>query len=129
MASVHKNTELDFRGSAQLHDRLHRGARGTGGVDHVVRQHNSLVLDAEADAAALDLGDFADARQVVAVQRDIQLADRNLRPFDRLNMLCQSPGKRHAAGADTDQTDILQSVILFDNLMCDALERSVDVIA
>ena len=42
-------------------------------------------------------------RQVVSIERDIQLPDRHLRAFDIADAFHQSMGQMHAPGADPDE--------------------------
>ena len=128
MPPVHQNTKLYLGRSAELHDRLKRRSRGTGGIDDVIHQYHDLVLDTEIDITALYLRHFADTGQVITIERDIQLAHRYAHALDRFDVALQALRQRYAAGTDTDQTDLFQSVVLLNDLMCDPLERSVDVV-
>ena len=49
--------------------------------------------------------------------------------LDLLDVALQALCQRYAAGMDTDQADIFQSVIFFDDLMCDPLERPIDIVS
>jgi hypothetical protein len=51
---------------------------------------------------------WADGRQVVAVEGDVERADRQLLAFHPLDLLGQPFGQRQAAGMDADQPQVGQ---------------------
>src|SRR4029077_20559848 len=45
VAAVDEHSQLDRPRAAEVHERVHGGARGAAVVDHVVHQHDHLAID------------------------------------------------------------------------------------
>jgi len=69
-----------------------------------------------------------DAGQIVAVQRDVEGAERQVRPLVAADGLVEPRGDEIAARADTDECEGGKIAVPFDDLVCDAGDRSPDVI-
>ena len=65
----------------------------------------------------------ADGREVVAVERDIESADRNFDVREAANLLGQTLGKRNAAPANADQSQVFRPAALFDDFVRQSAER------
>ena len=76
---------------------------------------------------ALTTGLISTVREIVAVQIDIQNADRNLAVFERLDLGGQALRQRHAAAADADEGELVQILGLFQNFMRQPDQRPVDL--
>ena len=66
------------------------------------------------------------AHQVVAVERDVERAGRNLVLVDLADRVRQAPGQRHAARADADERERLEPAIALEDLVRDARQRPLD---
>ena len=97
MSSVDEAEELDPRGSAEVGHRVHRGSRGAAGEDHVVDQDYGLAGHVKIDLSAGEHRLFRDSAQVVAVERYVERADRNLNAGYIENVLPDPLCKRNAA--------------------------------
>ena len=77
VAAVGQHGELDARRAAVVEQRVDRGAHGAAGVEHVVDEHDRVVLEPERQVAGADLGRLARG-EVVAVEGDVDLAGGQL---------------------------------------------------
>ncbi len=100
VAAVDQGKELDARRTAELHHGVERSARGAAGVDHIVDQHNGLARDGEGNVGPVEHRRVRDCGQIVAVERDVQLADRQLHTVDLLDVFSPDGGQaaRRACG-------------------------------
>src|SRR5438105_7292222 len=114
MAPVEEDRKLDVRGSPKIDQRGDGGPNGAAGEDHLVDEHNSLSANVERHVGSAH--SRTAFRIVVAVQRDVELADRNLNALDLLDQRAQTLGKRRAAAQYSDQADILRAVVLLEYL-------------
>ena len=58
--------------------------------------------------------------QVVAVERDVERAGRDLVAVDLADRLREPPGDRHAARADADERQLVDAAVALDDLVRDA---------
>src|SRR5206468_657861 len=56
--------------------RVQRGADRAAGEEHIVDEHDDLVVDGEVERGFVHDGRVPDAREVVAVERDVERAER-----------------------------------------------------
>src|SRR3989344_2326757 len=98
------STTLDETGEhdggrpAVIEDFIERGANGPPGVQHVIHQNQVTFLDVDRKLRSPDLGVHADTGEVVAVERNVERAQR----FLEVEQLMQPLGDPYAAGMDTD---------------------------
>src|SRR5919199_373009 len=76
VAAVDEDRQPNGGGPPELEQRVHSGARRPAGVEDVVHEDDRLAGHFEGHAAAPHLGVFL--LQVVAVERDVQRADREI---------------------------------------------------
>jgi hypothetical protein len=65
---------------------------------------------------------------VVAVEGDVELAERDLRAGELGDPAAQALGERDAARVDADEGDALELGVALDDLVRDARQRALDVI-
>src|SRR5579885_3359476 len=119
VASVHQDRELDLGRPAEVDQPVHRRAGRPAREEHVVHQHDGQARDVEGDRRLPEHRLLLAERQVVAVERDVQLADGHLRLLDLLDPLGQPVGEVHAAGADADQREPLGPAVALEDLVRD----------
>src|SRR6478752_2718842 len=67
------------------------------------------------------------AAQVVAVERDVELADGDRGPLDLLDAGRQAAGKRDPARGDAEEDEPLAALVALEDLVTDAPKRPGDV--
>jgi hypothetical protein len=126
MAAVGQHGELHARRAAVVEQRVDRGADGAPRVEHVVDEHDRVVLERERQVARADLGGVA-RRDVVAVERDVELPGGNLGLEQVGDEPVQPRRQMGAAPVDADERDRPVGVLL-DDLVRDPHERAPDVV-
>jgi hypothetical protein len=69
-----------------------------------------------------------DPREIVAVERDVERAEGEVDALIAADRLVQPRGDEIAARADPDECEGGKIAIPFDDLVCDASDRSPDVV-
>ena len=87
---------------AVVEDFIERGADGASGVQHVIHQDQMPILDVHRQVRGADLRVHADTREVVAVERDVERAER----FLEFQQPMQALGDPYATGVDADHKRI-----------------------
>ena len=87
----------------------------------------SLPCTGKRNLGGADDGLVADRRQIVAVEIDIEDADRNGALLQRLDLPGQPLRQRNAAAADADERQCVQVPALFQNLVRQTDQRTVDL--
>ena len=67
-------------------------------------------------------------REVVAIEADVELAERHLRALDGLDLLGQALGEQVAARHDADERDVARALVGLEDLMRDARQRPLDLV-
>src|ERR1700730_5422700 len=101
MSPVDQDAQLNLSRSAMRKKRVERSPGRAPGEEDIVDQNNVLVLNRKPDFFLLHNGLGADRRKIVAVESNVQRADRNLGIFDSRNDLPQSLCNRYAAATDS----------------------------
>lgn len=86
MAAVNEDGQLNAARTAKVHDGVESGANGTARVQDVVHQHDALAVDAEGNVGGVDRGSEIGS-VVIAVEADVEAAERNVDALDLLDLL------------------------------------------
>ena len=116
---------MHFARPAEVDERIERGADGTAGVEDVVDQHDDLVVDRLRELGRLDDRLRRDGGEVVAIEGDVEDAERHRRPFHRADLFRHPLADRNAAAADADDDQIVDSTVLFDDFDGHTPDRAV----
>ena len=119
VAAVDQDRELHRAWAAELGERVERGADGAAGEEHVVDQHHDPPADVDGDLGGAERRDRAEA-DVVAVEGDVERADRDLTAFELLDGGGQAAGDRGPAGVEADEDEVVGAVVALDDLVGDA---------
>ena len=133
MAAVDEAGELDARRPAVVEEGLDRGADRPAGVQDVVDEDAGLALDRELELRVADdrlgverrLSPAADD-DVVAVEGDVEGAERKLDARALGDQPAQALRDRHAARMDADEGGPVEVGVALDDLVRDADERALD---
>src|SRR5581483_6180889 len=132
VAAVGEDGELYARRPAVLEQRVDRGADRATRVEDVVDEDDGapLELEVEPRLAHDRLRPLRRARathvDVVAVEGDVELAERELDAGALLDHRADALGERDAAGVDPYECDRVEVVVVLDDLVRDAAERAGD---
>ena len=86
----------------------------------------SLPVTGERNVGGVHHRLLADGGEIVAIEIDIQNADRNFALFERFDLASQSLRQRHAAAADADERQLVQIRGFFQNFVRQPDQRPVD---
>ena len=120
VAAVDEDREPHGAGPAELGERVEGGADRATGVEHVVDEDDDLVVDATGGDARAVRRAHRVAAQVVAVERDVELADGDRRPLDLLDARRETARERDAARGDAEEDEPLAALVAFEDLVTDA---------
>src|SRR5208282_5696167 len=119
MAAIDQYAQLQAPGTAHAEQRIHGGAGGAAGIEHVVNQHYRLTGDGNFHLRLLHHGLRAESgrRKVVATEGYVEGADQHRFFFDALNNFRQPLRQRNSTAADADQSQIFDAIVLLENIM------------
>ena len=104
MAAVAEDRELHPLRAAVVEERLDRGAHGAAGEEDVVDEDDGAAGEVEVDVGGVDdrLRGGRLGADVVAVEGDVDVADRQLGAGQLAEQGVQAAGEQGAAGVDAD---------------------------
>ena len=127
--AVDQHGQTDRAGSAELGQRVERGADRPAVEQHVVDEDDDLVVDAPAGHHGVLQGAGRPAAQVVAVHRDVQRADGHVGAgLDAADPLGDALRQRDTAAGDAEQDQIVGALLPFEDLVGDPGQRTSDVV-
>jgi hypothetical protein len=128
MAAVDQDGQTDGPGTAVVDERVHRGTDGASGEEHVVNEHDDLVIDGEVEGGLVNDRRVADPREIVSVQRDVEGAKGDGRTLVRADRVSQARRQDVAARANTDDGEPGDVAVAFDDLVCDPRYSATNVV-
>src|SRR5579863_5546078 len=117
MAAVNQHAEANALGAAEIEETVHGGANGAAGVEHVVHDYQVAIIHAEIDFVGVHDGLRADGGKIIAVERDVYRADRDLHAGEIFDGFGQAFRERNAAAADSDQREVVRAAAFFDDFV------------
>src|SRR6266404_6427938 len=126
MAPVDKNRQLDCPRPSEVHQRIHRRARGPSVVDDVVHENDHLAVDVGHVGLAAVRGHAQMA--VVAVLADVERAYCHGRPLQIHQAVRKPAGEMIALGHDADQNQVAGATVPLEDLVRDARKRTPDLL-
>src|SRR5581483_10096959 len=106
---------------------VHRGTDGPSGVQNVVDQDDGGAVDVEVDPRLVDLGRLGAHADVVAIEGDVENADRHPGALDPLDLRRKTAGKLISARGDPDQHQTLRALVALEDLVRDPGDRPADL--
>ena len=123
VAAVDHDGKLDRLGTTEVDESVERRPDCAARVEDVVHEDDVTTVDVEGDVGPkLDGGDLA--ADVVAVEAHVEGANGRAGALDLGDLVGEQGRERGAAANDADQGDALGSLVLLDDLMRDARERT-----
>ena len=130
MAAVAEDGELDPLRAAVVEEGVDRGAHGAAGEEDVVDEDDRAPGEVEVDVGGVDdrLRGGRLGADVVAVEGDVEVADRQLGAGQLAEQGVQAAGEEGAAGVDADDRETLGLGVLLGDLVGDPPQRSPQVV-
>ena len=126
MAAVDEDGELDSLRTAHVDEGVKRGTNRTTRVEDVIDEDDMLARDVDGELGLVDDGLIGERGEIIAVERDVEDADRRFLALDSLDFFRDALGDGDAARADADEDDVVHAFVLFENLVGDAREGAAD---
>ena len=126
MPAIDEHDQLDFLRTAEIDQRVERGANRAPRIQHVVHEQDFLIVDRERNlrAAHQRLGPDGMPHHVIAVQRDVERPGPQRLVRDLLEHPGETLGEHVAARADADQREVLGAAVALENFVRDARQRA-----
>lgn len=115
-AAVDQHGKLHFLRAAKIHQLIECGSDRAARIKDVVNEYDLLAVNVVVKFGAVHNGVGSDGRKVVAVKRDIEDPVKRLDILKAFDLVAKPFRKRNAASPDTDEIEILGTVILLDDL-------------
>jgi rhodanese-related sulfurtransferase len=128
VAAINQHRQLYPRRPSVVEYRVDRGTHRAPGIEHVVDDHDRLVVDAEVEVRGVDDRRRGPRCQVVAVERDVDVAERYARFEQLARQRLQAPRQHRPTPVNPDERHRAVRVLL-DNLVSDPHQRAAHVIA
>ena len=130
VAAVAEDGELHPLRAAVVEERLDRGAHGAAGVEDVVDEDDGAVGEVEVDVGGVDdrLRGGRLGADVVAVEGDVEVADRQLGAGQLAEEDVEAAGQDGAASVDADDRQTLRIGVLLGDLVGDPPQRSPQIV-
>ena len=128
MTAIDDHRETDRAGPPVVDKRVHRGADGASGEQHVINENDDLVIDREVQRRLANDRRVADTREVVPVERDVERAERDGRILVRADRVAKPDGQDIAARAETDDGETGELAVAFDDLVRDPGDGATNIV-
>ena len=137
MAAVGEHGELDAGRAAVVEQGVDAGAHRAAGEEDVVDEDDGAPVEVEVEVRGVDDrgGGGVTPRQVVAVERDVDVAERDVGAGELADERMEPAGEDRAAGVDADEGDrvargsAVVAGVLLDDLVRDPHERAAQIVA
>ena len=127
MTAIGEHRQLHASGTAIVEQRLDRGAHGAAREQHVVDDHHGASGHVEVDVRGVHDRGIGAALEIVAIEADIQVSERDLGIEQLFQLILQSMSEKGAATMDTDDRNTPLAGVALGDLVSDAHQRSLDV--
>ena len=131
VSTIDEDGELDASGPAVVEEGVDRGPGGAAREEDVVDEDDRAPGGLEVQVRRVDdrLGAGVAARDVVAVEGDVQVAERDFGAGELPDQRVEAASKGRAAGVDADEGERVATWILLDDLVRDTYERAAQIVA
>src|SRR5215831_18982377 len=126
IAAVDQHRQLHSSRPAKIDQLIHRGTYRPPGVQHIIDQHDGSSFNVTRQLRTADDRLSAHRRKIVAVQSDIQDADRRSDAFELRDLIGDPVSQRHTTTPNADQNQLVDAMIFFDYFRSETGERAVD---
>src|SRR3954467_12063968 len=126
MSAVDQDAELHASRTAVVKQCIERGADGPSCIEDVVEQDNVSSGYGKIDLSGVEHRLNADGGQIIAVEVDVENANRHLEAFERGDLLRQPLRQGNPTAAYPDESELIEILGFFQNFMSQPHERAVD---
>ncbi len=130
MAAVDEDGELNSRRAPVVEEGVDRRPHGAPGEEHVVDEDDRATVRIEVEMGAVHdrLRPRLAARDVVAIEGDVEVAERHLGAGELADQRVQAAGEDGAARVDAYDRHGVVAGVLFDDLVRDPDECPAQVV-
>ncbi len=128
VSAVDKDRQADGARTSVVDEGVHRGADSAAGKEHIVDEDDHATVDRERDLRLAHDGRVSDPRQVVAIERDVDRAERDFHTLVRPDGRVDTGGERITARANTDDGQKGEVTVTLDDLVRDPRDGPADVV-
>ncbi|GAB3690627.1 hypothetical protein GCM10028793_08180 [Nocardiopsis oceani] len=129
VAPVDEDGELDRARAPEVAEGVEGGANGAAGEEDVVDEDDDAVVEAAGGDLRLAEGPCGGQAEVVAVHRDVEGSDGDAEVLDPPDALGKALRERYAARGDTEEGDVFAALGALEDLVGDAGQCPVDLVA
>ena len=123
VAAVDEHGQPHGARAAEVGQGVEGGPDGAAGVQHVVDEHDDLVVDAARRDRGVHRRPGGLVAQVVAVHRDVEAPDGYLGALDLTDQVGEAVGQLDAAAGDAEQDEVVGTLVVLEDLVRDATQR------
>ena len=130
VATVDEHRELHPLGTPVVEQGVDRRPHGAAGEQDVVHEHHGAPVEVEVEVRGMDHRPGAGLAvvDVVAVERDVEVAERHLEPGQLADQRMQPLAQDGAAGVDADQRETIGTRVLLDDLVGDPHQGAAQIV-
>ena len=126
MTAIDQDAQGDAAGAAEIEEAIHGCANGTPGVEDVVDEDEVHAINSEGDVRGLQDCLRRDFGEVVAVEGDVERADRDIDAINATHGPCDAFCEGHTTAANADERKVAGAATFFDDLMRKTLKGTVN---
>src|SRR5690606_16176564 len=127
VAAIDQHGQSDSSGTAEVVERVQGGPDGAPGEEDVVDQDDDLAVYARGRDHCLLRSSGRVRAQVVAIHRHVERADGDRGALDSGDPIADAPGKWYATSVQSEQDQVLGTLVPLEQLVRDASQRPGDV--
>ena len=128
VAAIDEHGQAHRSRPTELGQRVEGRTDRSAGVEDVVDQHDDAVVDPAVGNLGAPGSPDRVAAQVVAMERDVELADRDVGPLDLGDRRSETVRERDSARWDPEENEARGPLVAFEDLVADAAERPGDLV-
>ena len=117
VSAIDQHRELDGSRAAVSGCRIQSRAGSPSGIENIIDEDDIFPVDIKVDVARMNDRIRLNFGQIVAIERNIQFADRNRDALNGENIFGKALRERQSAAFHTEQDKIICTVVTFNDLM------------
>jgi hypothetical protein len=114
---INEDGQLDAGRAAVIHNGIHRCPDSPAGKENIIKQNHSVPFNRKRDVGLSNRQMQAMSLEIIAVEGDINFANRNFAAFDLLKTFGKFTRQIYSAGSDANKGEILNPLILLKDFV------------